>query len=485
MEEENKLGFPSEGTGNQEEGTRKDPDRVMPKYGYYHTQNHVETQTQNSGRNQNRDKKKPSFGKRILQTVAIAVIFGMVSSLVFTGMNSLIGGGKNSSDADEQLQIAGADEAEAKSVELIPDDAAVTSDAAGTSDTLAETSDKGAVAAVAEAAMPAVVAITTVSVQEIRDWFGGTHQYASEGSGSGIIVGENDTELLIATNNHVVSGATNLNVFFYGSTVSAESGNDSSIDTDEAVAGSIKGTDANVDLAVVAVKKDAISSEVMAKIKIAKLGDSENLVVGEQVVAIGNALGYGQSVTSGWVSALNRSLTMSDGVASDLIQTDAAINPGNSGGALLNMKGELIGINSAKYADQAVEGMGYAIPLSKALPILQELMNRETREVVDPDKAAYLGVSFTDISSESKKMYNLPSGAFIQDTLPGTAAEAGGIQKGDIIVKLADYTISSADDLINALQYFAAGEEISISYMRSSDGTYQEYTTQVTLGSQP
>ncbi len=497
MEEENKWTTPDD---------KKEEALMMPKYGYYHTQEtsfgEADPEATRKGTKYTSGKKE-SFGKRLLKTAASAVVFGVVASLVFQGTNQLLQGTDTQntvSDSSEQAasvqkaELVTTEEGEsaASAQEEAADDASAVqagTEAADTSSSAQEETDssesKGVVADVAQAAMPSVVAITTVSVQEIRDWFGGTHQYASEGSGSGIIVGENETELLIATNNHVVSGATNLNVFFYGTDVTAESGSSSEIDTEEAVSGSIKGTDSDVDLAVVAVKKSDIPSEIMSQIKIANLGDSDELVVGEQVVAIGNALGYGQSVTSGWVSALNRSLTMSDGVASDLIQTDAAINPGNSGGALLNMKGELIGINSAKYADQAVEGMGYAIPLSRALPILQELMNRETREIVDASQASYLGVSFTDISSEAMEMYSIPNGAFIMEVLPQTAAEAGGLQKGDILVKLGDYTISSGDDLSNALQYYAAGEEVSISYMRSSDGTYQEYTIQVTLGSQP
>ena len=240
--------------------------------------------------------------------------------------------------------------------------------------------------------MSSIVAITSVSVQEIPSFFGyGTRQYQSAGSGSGIIVGENDSELLIATNNHVVSGATTLTVCFAGSdVVGAEeetqamaSSSDGDADVDNAVSAKIKGTDEENDLAVVAVEKSDIPDETMDEIKIAQMGSSDDLVVGEQVVAIGNALGYGQSVTSGWISALNRSIGTEDGEASGLIQTDAAINPGNSGGALLNMNGEVIGINAAKYADSQVEGMGYAIPISKAEPILEELMNRETRDKVE------------------------------------------------------------------------------------------------------
>lgn len=223
----------------------------------------------------------------------------------------------------------------------------------------------------------------------------------------------------------------------------------------------------------------------MNEIKIAQIGSSDDLLVGEQVVAIGNALGYGQSVTSGWISALNRSVMMSDGTSSDLIQTDAAINPGNSGGALLNMRGELIGINSAKYADNAVEGMGYAIPISKAQPILEELMNRKTREKVDASKAAFLGVTVIDLSDEATKMYNVPSGAFVTEANGGRAAAAAGIQQGDIIVKLDGQKVSGKSDLVEKLTYYEAGEVVEIVIARANDGEYVEKTLDVTLGSRP
>ncbi len=356
----------------------------------------------------------------------------------------------------------------------------------------------GTVAGVSQAAMPSVVAITSVSIQEIPQIFGiyrfgyGMEEYASTGSGSGIIVGENDDELLIATNNHVVEGATTLSVCFIGNdVVNAEeetqnlAGGDGDINVEDAVSAKIKGTDPDNDLAVVAVKKKDIPDDTMSQIKIAQLGNSDNLVVGEQVVAIGNALGYGQSVTSGWVSALNRGITMEDGSSSELIQTDAAINPGNSGGALLNMKGELIGINSAKYADNAVEGMGYAIPISKAEPILQELMNRETRDKVDEDKASYLGVQVADLSAEAIQMYNMPAGAFVIEANTGEAAQDAGIQKGDIIVKLDGQKVSGKDDLEEKLKYYAAGETVEVIISRANSGEYQEQTMNVVLGSRP
>lgn len=259
------------------------------------------------------------------------------------------------------------------------------------------------VADVAEDVMPSIVSITNKSVQEVQDWFSRqTYQMESESAGSGIIIGENDTELLICTNNHVVEDSDTLTVTF--------------ID-DESYEAQVKGTDKENDLAVVAVKLDDISDDTRSKIKIAKYGDSDSLRVGEQVVAIGNALGYGQSVTTGIVSALNRDITASeDGSEAsattyqDLIQTDAAINPGNSGGALLNMNGEVIGINSAKASESGVEGMGYAIPISKAMPILENLMSKQTRSKVDEDKIGYLGINGQGVSDQAVQLYNVPAG---------------------------------------------------------------------------
>ena len=347
--------------------------------------------------------------------------------------------------------------------------------------------------------MPSVVAITSVSIQEIPDFFGlygfggyGTRQYSSEGSGSGIIVGENDDELLIATNNHVVQDADTLSVCFIGDDTSeADGGTDGSdgsegdINVEDAVTAVIKGTDVADDLAVVAVNKGDIPEDTLSRITIAQIGNSDSLQVGEQVVAIGNALGYGQSVTSGWVSALNRSISTEDGVSSGLIQTDAAINPGNSGGALLNMNGELIGINSAKYADNAVEGMGYAIPISTAQPILENLMNRQTREKLDSSQTGYLGVLFLDLSSQAAQMYNVPAGAFVSDVIEGEAAANAGIRPRDIIVKLDGQNISSRQDLQEKLQYYRSGETVEIVVSRAENGQYVEKSIEVTMGTKP
>lgn len=422
--------------------------------------------------------------------VALAVIFGLVAGAVFQGVNIAADkyrGNDSSTTIGKTETVTGTEDSTGSS-----------SADSTVKDIVAES---GTVAGVAQATMSSIVAITSVSVQEIPSFFGyGTRQYQSAGSGSGIIVGENDSELLIATNNHVVSGATTLTVCFAGSDVvgaeeetqamassgSTGFGSDGDVDVDNAVSAKIKGTDEENDLAVVAVEKSDIPDETMEEIKIAQLGSSDDLVVGEQVVAIGNALGYGQSVTSGWVSALNRSIGTEDGEASGLIQTDAAINPGNSGGALLNMNGEVIGINAAKYADSQVEGMGYAIPISKAEPILEELMNRETRDKVeDSSKVGYMGVKAADLTTEAIQMYNMPAGAFITEVTEGGAADNAGIKKGDIIVKLDGQKVSGKDDLVDKLQYYEAGENIEVVISRANSGEYKEQTIEVILGSKP
>lgn len=427
------------------------------------------------------------FGKKAATAVALAVIFGLVAGAVFQGVNIAADKFLKDSSSTQIEKTETIDGTDNSSAENSSTDSSV-------QDIVAES---GTVAGVAQATMPSIVAITSVSVQEIPSFFGyGTRQYQSAGSGSGIIVGENDSELLIATNNHVVSGATTLTVCFAdGDVVGAEeetqamasgdsSGND--VDVDNAVSAKIKGTDEENDLAVIAVEKSDIPEATMSKIKIAQLGSSDDLVVGEQVVAIGNALGYGQSVTSGWVSALNRSISTEEGETSGLIQTDAAINPGNSGGALLNMKGEVIGINAAKYADSQVEGMGYAIPISKAEPILEELMNRQTRDKVeDSSKVGYLGIKAADLTTEAIQMYNMPAGAFLTQVTEGGAADNAGIKKGDIIVKLDGQKVSGKDDLVSKLQYYESGETIEVVIARAESGEYKEQTVEVTLGSKP
>lgn len=461
-------------------GEKTDDSGQQPRYEHYQFHEEQRTVLKPSGpsghrRNQN------SFQKKAGATIALAVIFGLVAAVVFQAANfaadRFLNTGKSS------VQIKTTDSVDLQ--ETASDDS--------TADKVLSDSENGTVAAVAQASMPSVVAITTVSVQEIPSFFGySSHQYKSASTGSGIIVGDNDDELLIATNNHVVDGATTLSVCFIGDDVAnaetetVNAGDNGDLNVEDAVSAKIKGTDADNDLAVVAVKKSDIPEDTLNQIKIAQIGSSDDLAVGQQVVAIGNALGYGQSVTSGWISALNRTISTDDGTDSTgLIQTDAAINPGNSGGALLNMKGELIGINSAKYADSAVEGMGYAIPISKAKPILEELMNRETREKVDSSKKGYLGVSLANLTTEAIEMYNMPTGAFVRSVEDDSPAQEAGICKGDIIVKFDGQKVSDGDDLLDKLQYYKSGEKIEAVIARATNGEYEENTIELTLGTRP
>ena len=461
-------------------GEKTDDSGQQPRYEHYQFHEEQRTVLKPSGpsghrRNQN------SFQKKAGTTIALAVIFGLVAAVVFQAANfaadRFLNTGKSS------VQIKTTDSVDLQ--ETASDDS--------TADKVLSDSENGTVAAVAQASMPSVVAITTVSVQEIPSFFGySSHQYKSASTGSGIIVGDNDDELLIATNNHVVDGATTLSVCFIGDDVAnaetetVNAGDNGDLNVEDAVSAKIKGTDADNDLAVVAVKKSDIPEDTLNQIKIAQIGSSDDLAVGQQVVAIGNALGYGQSVTSGWISALNRTISTDDGTNSTgLIQTDAAINPGNSGGALLNMKGELIGINSAKYADSAVEGMGYAIPISKAKPILEELMNRETREKVDSSKKGYLGVSLASLTTEAIEMYNMPTGAFVRSVEDDSPAQEAGICKGDIIVKFDGQKVSDGDDLLDKLQYYKSGEKIEAVIARATNGEYEENTIELPLGTRP
>lgn len=464
------------------DGGQDDSGHQPPRYEHYQFhEEHKETLI-TPGPSEHK-KNQNSFQKKVGTTVALAVIFGLVASVVFQALNFT---------ADKYLKTKTGTTQIGTTESVFLQEAS--SQESESDQTAADTaSGNGTVAAVAQASMPSVVAITTVSVQEIPSFFGyGSRQYKSAASGSGIIVGDNDDELLIATNNHVVEGATTLSVCFIGDDVAnaetetVNAGDSGDLNLEDAVSAKIKGTDADNDLAVVAVQKSDIPEDTLNQIKIAQIGSSDDLVVGQQVVAIGNALGYGQSVTSGWVSALNRTISTEDGTNSTgLIQTDAAINPGNSGGALLNMKGELIGINSAKYADSSVEGMGYAIPISKAKPILEDLMNRETREKVDTSEKGYLGVVLSNLTTEAIQMYNIPSGAFVRGVDQDSPAENGGICKGDIIVKFDGQKVSDGDDLLDKLQYYKSGETIEAVVARADNGEYKESTVEVTLGTRP
>lgn len=324
---------------------------------------------------------------------------------------------------------------------------------------------------IAESVMPSIVAITNKSVQEVQNYFdmfgrSGGMQQEVESQGSGIIIGKNDEELLIVSNNHVVADADTLSVGF--------------IDN-QAYEAVVKGTDAENDLAVIAVKLSDISEDTMSKIKVATVGDSDSLKVGEQVVAIGNALGYGQSVTTGIVSATNRQVGDSE-TENGFIQTDAAINPGNSGGALLNMRGELIGINSAKLASTEVEGMGYAIPVSTASPIMEDLMNRTTREKVSEDQAAALGISGENVDQSISDAYGIPKGVLVAEVTEGGAAQKAGVKEGSVITKFDGTSVSTIEELKNLLSYYAAGETVDMVVKIADNGEYVEQTISITLG---
>ena len=326
------------------------------------------------------------------------------------------------------------------------------------------------VAEVAANVMPSMVTISTMSVQEMQSFFGfGQSQaYEVEGAGTGILVGETDEELLIATNEHVINGATSVSVGF----------------VDESVAEAyIKGSDDENDLAVIAVAKSDVSEETLDQIRVVAIGDSDALALGEQVVAIGNALGYGQSVTSGYVSALNRDLDLGEYTSSGLIQTDAAINAGNSGGALLNMQGELVGINEAKssssYGEATVDNMSFAIPVSKALPILQELMEKEARTRAETQ--GYLGVSIADVTEEYSQVYGMPVGVCFTGVQEGGAAEQAGILQGDVLVRVNDEKITTSEELKEEMTYHSAGETVTLTVMRADNGVYVEKTIEVTL----
>lgn len=405
-----------------------------------------------------REKKPMTVGKKWAALVAMALVFGLIAGGTMFGVNEAgnrLAGNSGSSDKVGQTQTTGSNSDSSSSDE----------------------SSEGTVAEVAKNAMPSVVTISTMSVEEMRSFFGGTQQYEVQGAGTGVIVGENDTELLIATNNHVVEGATSLSVGF--------------ID-EESVEGEVKGTDVNNDLAVVAVKLSDIPEDTMNQIKIATVGDSDDLQLGDQVVAIGNALGYGQSVTSGYVSALDRDLTLTDQSgttinSTGLIQTDAAINEGNSGGALLNMKGELIGINEAKSSSTStgatVDNIGFAIPIDKAEESLQQLMNLKTREKVDASQASYLGIRGEDVSAEASELYGIPTGVVITEVVENGPADQAGVKKGDILTELDGRSISSMAQLQDVLQYYAAGETVDLVVQRSDNGEYQVQTLSITLGS--
>ena len=322
---------------------------------------------------------------------------------------------------------------------------------------------------VVEAVMPACVSITNNFTQTVQDFWGQTYSQDETASGSGIIIGENEQELLIVTNNHVVDSTEQLYVqFIDGETVEAQ----------------VKGTDASADLAVVAVKLDTIANSTKQEICIARMGDSDSLKIGEPAIAIGNALGYGQSVTTGVISALNRKIESSNSEeGTSLIQTDAAINPGNSGGALLNMRGEVIGINSNKIGGSSIEGMGYAIPISTARPIIEDLMERQTRTKYSEEERGYLGISCINVTSDLSENFSMPQGIFVAQVYSGTGAEAAGLVRGNIVVAFDGVTVQNQEELTKQMQYYKAGESVEITIMVNSANGYQQKNMTVTLSS--
>lgn len=416
------------------------------------------------GKEKKKKGKSHPFLKKGASALACGVAFGLAASMVFVGVVKATG-------VDDTLETIA--EADTDSTDKADESVLQKEEAKETANKIpaanvSQTTGAESVAEIAKESMPFTVSITNKGVEEVISMFG-TREYEATSVGSGIIIGQNDKELLIATNNHVVSSSTELSVCFDD-------------DEDKVVSARVKGTDPNNDLAIVAVNMEDLSDEIKSTIRVAKLGNSDELEVGDQVIAIGNALGYGQSVTTGIVSAKDREVTI-ENVTAKLIQTDAAINPGNSGGALLNMNGELIGINSSKFASTKVEGMGYAIPISTAQPILEDLMSRQTRDMVDADEQGFLGISCQNVSSDISEMYNIPQGVYVLGTEEGSNAKKAGLQKGDIITKFDKTTVSRVEELKSALQYYKAGEQVEVTLERAGkNGGYEEMTVTVTLG---
>ena len=405
--------------------------------------------------------KKKKEHKKMPKAVAVtglALMFGVVSSATFLTTNYV---------GTKVLKLGTTQKSTSTT-----STSAVTSNASLTKTSSVVTSD---VSSVVENVMPSIVSITNMSVQEVQNYFGGTSKQESESAGTGIIISQNDSELLVVTNNHVVAGSDTLTVTFAdGNSVEAN----------------IKGTDSEYDVAVVAVPLDSISEDTKKAISVATLGDSTELKVGEPAIAIGNALGYGQSVTTGVISALNRSVSETDQTTGEttessvkLIQTDAAINPGNSGGALVNASGEVIGINSSKLVGDSVEGVGYAIPISDVSDLIENLMNQETKTKVAEEDQGAIGIKGMSVSTEYSQQLNMPEGVYVSEVTKGGGAEKAGMTRGCIITGINGTTVSSKDDLQEQLQYYAKGDEVELTIqVPQSNGEYQEQSVNVTLG---
>ncbi|MCM1272255.1 MAG: trypsin-like peptidase domain-containing protein [Clostridium sp.] len=412
--------------------------------------------------------KKGSFIKKSASLIAGAAVFGMVAGATFNLVADVDGSDRGNKVEISKLfdESASAFSYKENKEEIENADKKSDDDIPTTSLVSSKVTSGMDVSDIATSVMPSVVSINVTVMTQYDSFFYGGYEYETPGSGSGIIIGKNDSELLIVTNNHVVEDAKTVSVCFI---------DENSYDA------VVKSTDSDNDLAIVVVKLGDISEETMSKIEIAKLGDSDAVLVGEQVVAIGNALGYGQSVTTGIISAKDRVV---DTNTTPLIQTDAAINPGNSGGALLNMQGEVIGINSSKYMSTEVEGMGYAIPISKVDSIISDLMNRRTREKIeDESKRGYLGIECDTVSEEATMLYEIPAGVLVTNVTDGSAADRAGIKANDIITEFDGQAVTSANSLVELLQYYKAGEKIEVKLQTKSVGGYKEKTVTVKLGS--
>ena len=420
--------------------------------GYYSGSAYGTAQTANGGDGK---KKKGTF-KKVLLSAGLGLLFGAFAGFGFYGMKL----------GSEFLVQTNTPDVQLSQDVINP---AVMPNATGTTvNQITYVQDD--VSDVVEQVMPAMVSIMNNYTVTSTTLWGQSYTTPASASGSGIIVKETENELLIVSNNHVVEGADTLEVTFIdGSTAQA----------------SIKGLDSDMDLGVIAVPLESLSAETKAAITVAALGDSDNLKLGTPVIAIGNALGFGQSVTTGIVSALDREITYDDGTTGTFIQTDAAINQGNSGGALLNINGEVIGINSSKIGGSMVEGMGYAIPISSASPIVAELMERETRVKVSEEEMGYMGITMLSVSEQVTQMYGMPQGVFVDDVEEGSPAAQAGVKRGDIIVKFDRSKVSSYTDIQENMQYYKAGESVNITVKRASSGEYENIDITITLGKRP
>lgn len=456
---------------------------MLNNYDFNHTENNNEMENETNtyqpltpSGSHNNNKKNPKNSKKLAKKIGAitlsAVLFGSVAAGSFQAVNYFSPVSKTTNSSSQTSKSNSSSSSLLKTT------------------TTSDSSNKGSldVSDITTSAMPSIVAITNKSVQEVQDYFsqfgfrgqGQTQTQETESQGSGIIIGKNDTELLMVTNNHVVEGADTLSVCFIDNKV---------------YEANVKGTDAENDLAVIAVPLDSISDDTMSQIAVASIGDSDSLKVGEQVVAIGNALGYGQSVTTGIVSAVNRALSNNssdtqdsnsssdDSSSATYIQTDAAINPGNSGGALLNMNGEVIGINSAKLASTEVEGMGYAIAISDVTDTLEQLMNETPRDKVD--NHGVLGITSMSVSDEASQYYGVPEGVLVSEVTDGGAADKAGIKEKSIITEFDGKRVRSTDELVSRLEYYEPGEEVEVTLEVADGDSYKEKKVTVTLGENP